>query len=68
MMADKKALESTDGDFEAAKQLGLARRASPPPPSATDRESARAEWSLVVDGNVGAIVKVSCETDFVASS
>lgn len=67
MMDCKKALEETGGDMEAAKQLlrekGLAASAK-----RDDRESTQGVVALVVDGNVGAIVKLKCETDFVASS
>jgi elongation factor Ts len=67
MMECKKALEATDGDIEAAKQYlrekGLAASAK-----RDDRENAQGVVALKVDGNVGAIVKLKCETDFVAGS
>ena len=67
MMDCKKALEETDGDVEAAKQWlrekGLAASAK-----RDDRESAQGVVALLIDGNVGGIVKLKCETDFVASS
>ncbi len=67
MMDCKKALEETDGDMEAAKkwlrEKGLAASAS-----RADRDAAQGVVSLVVDGNVGAIVELKCETDFVAGS
>ncbi len=67
MMDCKKTLEETGGDMEAAKQLlrekGLAASAK-----RDDRENAQGVVALVVDGDVGAIVKLKCETDFVASS
>lgn len=67
MMDAKKALEANDGDMEAAKQWlrekGLAASAK-----RDDRENTQGVVALVVDGNVGAIVKLKCETDFVASS
>jgi len=67
MMDAKKALEANDGDMEASKQWlrekGLAASAK-----RDDRENAQGVVALVVDGNVGAIVKLKCETDFVASS
>jgi elongation factor Ts len=67
MMDAKKALEANDGDMEAAKQWlrekGLAASAK-----RDDRESTQGIVSLVLDGNVGAIVKITSETDFVASS
>jgi elongation factor Ts len=67
MMDAKKALEANEGDMEAAKQWlrekGLAASAK-----RDDRENTQGVVALVVDGNVGAIVKLKCETDFVASS
>ena len=67
MMECKKALEATDGDIGAAKQYlrekGLAASAK-----RDDRENAQGVVALKVDGNVGAIVKLKCETDFVAGS
>ena len=67
MMDAKKALEANDGDMEASKQWlrekGLAATAK-----RDDRENNQGLVSLAIDGNVGAIVKLKCETDFVASS
>jgi len=67
MMDCKKALQENDGDMEAAKQWlrekGLAASAK-----RADRESNQGVVSLVVDGNVGAIVQLKSETDFVAGS
>ena len=67
MMDCKKALENTNGDMEAAKQWlrekGLAASAK-----RDDRENTQGVVALVIKGNVGAIVKLKCETDFVAAS
>ena len=67
MMDCKKALEATDGDIDAAKQYlrekGLAASAK-----RDDRENNQGLVALKVDGNVGAIVKLKSETDFVAGS
>ena len=67
MMDCKKALEENGGDIEAAKQWlrekGLAASAK-----RDDRDNAQGVVSLVVDGTRAAIVKLKCETDFVASS
>jgi elongation factor Ts len=67
MMDCKKALEETSGDMEAAKQLlrekGLAASAK-----RDDRENTQGLVALKITGNVGAIVKLKSETDFVASS
>jgi elongation factor Ts len=67
MMDAKKALEANDGDMDAAKQWlrekGLAASAK-----RDDRENTQGAVALKIVGNVGAIVKLKCETDFVASS
>jgi elongation factor Ts len=67
MMDCKKALETSSGDMEAAKQWlrekGLAASAK-----RDDRENNQGVVALVITGNVGAIVKLKSETDFVASS
>ena len=67
MMDAKRALEATDGDTEAAKQWlreqGLAASAK-----RADRENVQGVVALVVDGQVGALVELKCETDFVAAS
>jgi elongation factor Ts len=67
MMDCKKALEENGGDIEQAKQWlrekGLAASAK-----RDDRENAQGVVALLVDGGVGAIVKLKSETDFVASS
>ena len=67
MMDAKRALSENDGDFEKAKQwlrekgLGKANERA-------GRENAQGAVSVVVDGNVGAIVQIKCETDFTAKS
>jgi len=67
MMDCKKALEANAGDMEAAKQWlrekGLAASAK-----RDDRENTQGVVALFVDGSVGSIVKLKCETDFVAGS
>ncbi len=69
MMEAKKALEETDGDLEAAKDLlrqkGLARM-----DSRSDRESSEGKVAVAVadDGRKGAIVVVNTETDFTANN
>jgi elongation factor Ts len=67
MMDCKKALEENAGDLDAAKQWlrekGLAASAK-----RDDRESAQGVVTLKIEGDVGAIVKLRCETDFVAGS
>lgn len=67
MMDAKRALEANDGDMEVAKQWlreqGLAASAK-----RDDRENAQGVVALVVDGQIGSMVELKCETDFVASS
>ncbi|MFM9112513.1 MAG: translation elongation factor Ts [Actinomycetota bacterium] len=67
MMDCKKALDETNGDMDAAKQWlrekGLAASAK-----RDDRESTQGVVALSIDCPTAAIVKLKCETDFVASS
>jgi elongation factor Ts len=67
MMDAKRALEANEGEMEAAKQWlrenGLAASAK-----RDDRQNTQGVVALVIEGNVGAIVKLKCETDFVAGS
>jgi len=67
MMDCKKALETNNGDMEASKlwlrEKGLAASAK-----RDDRESAQGLVALLIKGSIGAVVKLKCETDFVASS
>lgn len=67
MMDCKKALEENDGDMEASKkwlrEKGLAASAK-----REDRDATQGVVSMVVDGNVGSIVELKCETDFSAGS
>jgi elongation factor Ts len=67
MMDAKKALDANEGDMEAAKQWlrekGLAASAK-----RDDRENTQGLVAMHLDGNVGAIVKLKSETDFVAGS
>ena len=65
MMDCKRALEECDGDIEAAKdwlrKKGLAGGAK-----RKDRDADQGAVEVVVDGDVGAVVELNCETDFVA--
>jgi len=67
MMDCKKALEETDGDLDAAKQLlrekGLAASAK-----RDDRDNNQGVVALKVDGTRAAMVQLKSETDFVAGS
>jgi elongation factor Ts len=65
MMDCKNALEATNGDIEAAKDWlrtkGLANAGK-----REGRAASQGTVDVVVDGDVGAIVELNCETDFVA--
>jgi elongation factor Ts len=67
MMDCKKALEENGGDLEEAKQWlrekGLAASAK-----RDDRDNAQGVVALIVEPTRASIVKLKCETDFVASS
>jgi elongation factor Ts len=65
MMDCKKALEENNGDIELAKDwlrekgiAGAAKRAG--------RDADQGAVEVTVQGNVGAVVELNCETDFVA--
>lgn len=67
MMDAKKALQANDGNPEASAQWlrekGLAKVAK-----LGDRENSQGSVSVVVDGDVGAIVELKSETDFSAKA
>lgn len=67
MMDCKKALEETNGDMEKAidllRERGIAKAAKK-----AGRIAAEGLTAIAVSGNVGAIVEVNCETDFVAKN
>lgn len=67
MMDCKKALQENDGDMEASKkwlrEKGLAASAK-----REDRDATQGVVSMVIDGGVGSIVELKCETDFSAGS
>lgn len=67
MMDAKKALQETDGDFEAAKKLlrekGLAKAAS-----RGDRDNAEGAVAVASSDTRAVLVELKCETDFVAKS
>ena len=67
MMDCKKALELSNGEMEAAKQW-LREKGLSASAKRDDRDNAQGVVALKIKGNVGAIVKLKCETDFVASS
>lgn len=67
MMDAKKALVEKGGDMEAAgqwlREKGLAKVAN-----LGDRENAQGTVAAVVEGAVGALVQLKCETDFAAKA
>ncbi len=67
MLDAKRALEASDGDFEAARvwlrEQGLAGAAK-----RADREAAEGAVALAVTPGAAAIVSLRCETDFVAKA
>jgi elongation factor Ts len=67
MMDAKRALEATDGDLEAAKQW-LREQGLAASEKRSERANVQGVVALVVDDNVGALVELKCETDFVAAS
>ena len=67
MMDCKKALEENGGDIEAAKQW-LREKGLSASAKRDDRENVQGVVAIGITGGTGAIVKLKCETDFVASS
>ncbi|MFM8776439.1 MAG: translation elongation factor Ts, partial [Actinomycetota bacterium] len=67
MMDCKKALEAANGDLDAAK-LWLREKGLSASAKRDDRDNTQGVVALLVKGNVGVMVKLKCETDFVASS
>jgi len=66
VMDCKRALEETNGDFQAAKRL-LYERGLLHMEKRTDREASQGLIeSYIHQGRIGALVEVNCETDFVA--
>ncbi|MDH4144408.1 MAG: translation elongation factor Ts [Acidimicrobiia bacterium] len=67
MMDCKKALEDSDGDFEAAVQLlrekGLAKAGA-----RSDRDASQGTVAIAADGNRAALVELKAETDFSAKA
>jgi elongation factor Ts len=63
----KKALEEAEGDYEKAKEL-LRKRGAEIAEKKAERETSQGVVEAYVHGNgkIGVLVKLSCETDFVA--
>ena len=67
MMECKKALTEAEGDLDRAEELlrvKLGNKAS----KAASRVTAEGIVTVSIDGNVGVLVEINCETDFVAKN
>lgn len=67
MMDAKRALEETDGDFDAAVKL-LREKGLGKASERTDRDNAQGAVAVGSGDGVAVIVELKCETDFVAKS
>ena len=67
MMDCKKALEENGGEIEAAKQW-LREKGLAASTKRDDRENAQGVVAIIVEATRASIIKLKCETDFVASS
>jgi elongation factor Ts len=65
MMDCKNALEEAEGELERALDVLRAKGLSKAG-KLSDREATEGAVDVIVDGNVGAIVELNCNTDFVA--
>ena len=65
MMDCKKALQETDGDMEAAIDL-LRSKGAAKAAKRAGKETSEGAVASHVEGDVGALVEINCETDFVA--
>jgi elongation factor Ts len=65
MMDCKKALQETDGDMEAAIDL-LRSRGAAKAAKRAGKETSEGAIGSYVEGGVGGLVELNCETDFVA--
>ncbi|HZT17390.1 MAG TPA: translation elongation factor Ts [Gaiellaceae bacterium] len=67
MMDCKRALQETDGDFDAAVRL-LRERGMASAAKRADRATSEGKVGIMVRGDVGAIVAVGCETEPVSNN
>lgn len=65
MMECKKALVEADGDMEKAEEI-LRIKSGAKASKLAGRTAAEGVLAYAIEGNVGALVEVNCETDFVA--
>ena len=66
MMDCKRALQETDGDFDAAVKL-LREKGMASAAKRADRETTEGKVGVIVQGDTGAIVAVGCETEPVSN-
>ena len=66
MMECKRALQETDGDFDEAVKL-LREKGMASAAKRADRETSEGKVGVKVDGNVGAIAAIGCETEPVSN-
>ncbi|MBO4989576.1 MAG: elongation factor Ts [Clostridia bacterium] len=66
MMDCKKALTEADGDFEKAKEILREKGILKADKKLTSRVAAEGVVAAYIDGKVGALFEVNCESDFVA--
>ncbi len=67
MMQCKRALEETGGDEEKAIEV-LRKKGAAKAAAKSDRDTSEGIVVTKIDGNKAAIVKLLCETDFVAKN
>src|ERR671932_461417 len=67
MMECKRALQETDGDFDAAVRL-LREKGMASAAKRAGRETSEGKVGVVVDGDRGSIVAVGCETEPVSNN
>ena len=65
MMECKKALVEAEGDMEKAEEI-LRIKSGNKASKLAGRQAAEGVLAFAIEGNVGALVEVNCETDFVA--
>lgn len=65
MMECKKALVEAEGNFEKAEEI-LRIKSGAKAGKLAGRQAAEGVLAFAIEGNVGALVEVNCETDFVA--
>src|SRR5215471_14782709 len=67
MMECKRALQETDGDFDEAVKL-LREKGMASAAKRADRVTSEGKVGVKIDGNVGAIAAIGCETEPVSNN